>query len=50
MTNYKDHTIVDPMMGQTFFQWVFQSDESSDRFWRAWLEQHPEKYEEVEEV
>ena len=53
--NYQNYTATDFMLAAaaadaTFFQWVTQPDERSDKFWTAWLEQHPHKREEVEEA
>jgi len=48
--NYQNYTVIDFTMDETFFYWVWQPDERSDRFWQGWLEQHPHKREEVEEA
>lgn len=48
--NYENYTVIDFTMNETFFQWVWQPDESSEKFWQGWLEQHPHKREAVEEA
>ena len=48
--DYQNYTLVDFLLDEDFFQWVRHPDESSDKFWAAWLEQHPHKREEVEEA
>lgn len=49
-TEYQNYSITDFMQDESFLQWVTQPDERSDKFWTAWLEQHPDKREEVEEA
>jgi hypothetical protein len=48
--DYQNYTVTDFMMEESFFQWVMQPDEQSDKCWREWLEQHPHKRKEVEEA
>ena len=48
--NYENYTGIDFTMDETFFYWVWQPDERSEKFWRGWLEQHPHKRGEVEEA
>jgi len=37
-------------MDEYFRQWVWYPNEESNRFWRAWIEKHPDKSAEVEEA
>jgi len=48
--DYQNYVVADFVMDEAFFRWVIQPNESSDGFWSAWLEQHPNKREEVEEA
>jgi hypothetical protein len=48
--NYQNFTVIDFTMNESFFNWAWQPDERSEKFWKGWLEQHPHKREEVEEA
>ncbi len=44
---YKDFHIEDFLKDEFFITWVKQSDEETDHFWKKWLENHPEKRQDV---
>ncbi|SDM48784.1 ferric-dicitrate binding protein FerR, regulates iron transport through sigma-19 [Catalinimonas alkaloidigena] len=48
--NYQHYTTQDFMMDDRFQQWVQHPTPASDAYWEAWLANHPEKTEEVEEA
>ncbi|WP_020530258.1 FecR family protein [Flexithrix dorotheae] len=45
--NYKDYAIEDFLTDEFFLKWVKFPDEESDRFWKHWIANHPEKREEL---
>ncbi|MBK5194453.1 MAG: FecR domain-containing protein [Proteiniphilum sp.] len=47
---YVAFTTEEFVLDDDFMRWVLQTDEESDRFWKAFLLQHPEKREELEEA
>ena len=44
---YEDYKFIDFVQDEYFVHWVKHPDEQSDKFWKIWLAQHPEKREEV---
>ncbi|MDN3668926.1 FecR domain-containing protein [Echinicola jeungdonensis] len=44
---YKDFHIEDFLKDEFFITWVKQPDEETDHFWKRWLENHPEKRQDV---
>lgn len=47
MMKYEEYEFMDFVQDGYFVRWVKHPDEQADKFWRMWLEQHPEKREEV---
>lgn len=47
---YLAHTIEEFVLDDDFMRWVLHPDKESDRFWKAFLLQHPEKEGEIEEA
>jgi hypothetical protein len=50
LMDYRDYEVTDFIMDEAFFRWVIQPTKSLDECWAAWLEQHPDKREEVAEA
>ena len=48
MKKYKDFSSSDFIADDAFQKWVLTPDSENDRFWKEWLEKHPEKKIEVE--
>ena len=47
---YSKFEVEDFIMDPLFQKWVLESDEMADAFWKAWLQDHPEKKQQVEEA
>lgn len=47
---YITYTTEEFVLDEEFMHWVLQADETSDCFWQAFMLQHPEKKEELEEA
>ncbi len=48
--NYRYNTTENLVADDYFRQWVRHPDEESNRFWKNWIQQHPEKYETLQEA
>ncbi len=48
--NYRHYTTEDFVTDDCFRQWVQHPDEESNSFWKDWVEQHPEKFETLNEA
>ena len=48
--NYHHYTTENFVADDYFRRWVQHPDEESNRFWEAWIKQHPEKYETLSEA
>ncbi|MDN5204267.1 FecR domain-containing protein [Fulvivirgaceae bacterium BMA10] len=40
---YKNYTVADFIEDEYFMRWVKKPDERSDKFWKLWITNHPEK-------
>lgn len=47
MKKYKDFAAEDFAANEKFQDWVLKSESENDAFWNQWLEEHPEKQQEV---
>jgi len=48
--NYSRYTARDFVLDEYFQAWVFEQPASHENFWQNWLEEHPDKKDEVEEA
>lgn len=48
--NYNEYSVFDFLRDENFQQWIKTPDPASDSFWHAWIQDHPEKKEAIEEA
>ena len=50
MNKYQSYNAADFIADDSFLNWVLSSDQESDGFWKQWLDQNPQKQEEVDKA
>lgn len=50
MKNYKDYSVDDFIMDDSFIQWVKFPDDQLDSFWSRFIAENPDKYDEIGEA
>lgn len=48
--NYKNYSVKDFILDESFQKWILHPDEATCSFWESWLKLHPEKQATVEEA
>ena len=48
--NYVRYQVEDFVLDQSFKDWVLRHQNAQNAFWELWVDQHPEKYEDVKEA
>ena len=50
LRDFSDFTVADFVGNRFFRDWVLRPDSDHDEFWQEWIQQHPEKVEEIDEA